>query len=72
MPLSSLEHKIQQLCAQAISTEDPAQLQPILSDLRAALSEQLNRVNRMVSERALRSLRRNQPPPNPETSSPET
>lgn len=43
------------MCAQAVVTEDLVELEPILSELREAVSAQVGHVRRMVAEHTLRN-----------------
>jgi hypothetical protein len=44
MPFRRLDDKIRELCAWASASEDPAELQEIARQLRAALQEHTNRI----------------------------
>ena len=44
MPFRRLDDKIRELCAWALASEDPAELQEIAVQLRAALQEHTNRI----------------------------
>jgi hypothetical protein len=44
MPFRRLDDKIRELCAWAVASEDPEELQEICKQLRAALEEHTNRV----------------------------
>lgn len=53
-----LEDRIRSLCAQAVTTTDPAELNPILEELTSCLRKQLARVRQIASTRPLPRERR--------------
>jgi hypothetical protein len=52
--IPSLEKRILGLCGQAVETNDAAELEKILSELRKALHEQHVKAKAMVAERTKR------------------
>ena len=46
----TLEHRIRELCAQAVAAQESAELQPILAELRHALREHLEQLRIMVAD----------------------
>jgi len=53
-----LEDRIRELCARAVVTDEPAELNPLLEQLTAALHEQVNRLRRQVTQDSLAPERR--------------
>ena len=47
----ALEERIRELCAKAVAAQDSDQLNPILSELRAALHEQDQLARVLIAER---------------------
>jgi hypothetical protein len=53
-----LEDRIRELCAKAVATEEPAELNELLSQLTAALHEQVDQIRKRVTQDKLAPERR--------------
>lgn len=53
-----LEDRIRRLCAQAVSTADPDELNEILQQLKAALREHTGRLRKLATKRPIPPERR--------------
>ncbi len=53
-----LEDRIRRLCAEAVNTTDPVQLNPILEQLRLALHEQVERLRKLAGKHPIPPERR--------------
>jgi hypothetical protein len=57
VPQRRLEDRIQTLAAKAVATQDPAELNDIIHQLRAALREHADRLRKLAAEKLIAGLK---------------
>lgn len=62
MPDSPLQDRITELCVEAVASDNPADFERVVSDLRTALREQLNHLRNMVDDAKLAIAQRTSEP----------
>ena len=54
MPSRRLEDRIRELCSKCVDAKDPAELEPLIEKLKAALHEHANRLRDLAARKLIR------------------